>query len=130
MSDWNFRVLDLRWLLYRQACRWQLGETDGRWVAVAIMATVEASWTLIGLFCLDSYMEWHLQWPSRSAGWVFMSVLYAVNWWLIVPRGGLAPFESRFRQWPAQVRALEAPFAVLVTVGWVVAAMLKVWTWF
>lgn len=71
-------------------------------------------------------MGWHLQPPPKSVGWAIVAVLYVANWWLIVPVSGMAPFEERFRRWPARVRALEAPFAVVVAVGWIVAVMLSV----
>jgi hypothetical protein len=130
MSDWEFKALDLRWLLYRQACRWQLGETEPRWVAVAVMVTVEAGWAMVGFFSVDHQMGWHLQLPPKWANGLVILGLYALNWWVVVPAGGLAKFEERYRRWPESARSWEAPFALLATVGLIAAVVLRVWTWF
>ena len=131
MARGDIRLLDARWLLFRALCRWQLGETQPRWVAVAFMGAIEFGWITLVQLVVGGRLAWsESEMPPMWWFLVIYAGFFAVNWWLIVPAKGAAEFEQRFRRWPSWARALALPFAVTVVVSMVALYALKVWTWF
>ena len=116
-EDESFRVGDVRWMLYRQVCRWQVGDPDGRWVAVAIIGAVELAWLSLAWSLLEAYevvpklhlADWKIWWISGA--------MYPLNWWLVVPRSGFAEFEARSRDWSAAMKKAEVGLALVLGPG-------------
>ena len=131
MLGGDLRLLDARWLVYRAFCRWQLGESQPRWVAVQFMGTIEFGWLALLYFTVTDKLGAPVsEMPPLSFFLIVFGALYPINWWLIFPEKGAREFEERFARWPPQLRSLAMPFAVVVVGGLSLLTYFKVWTWF